>query len=185
MKQKQPARVGRRLAAIVAAEPSVDVHILERDDIDRPGGRRFGTLVHALLALIDMESTTDALKKTAAVQGRILGATEEEIDASVATVLRALAHPILRTAAASVRTGGLRREVPVVLRTDDRGLVEGVVDLAFQHEAPDFAGWTVVDFKTDHELEGSSDRYLDQVRWYSRAVREATNLPTRGVLLVI
>jgi ATP-dependent helicase/nuclease subunit A len=146
-------------------------------------GRRFGTLVHALLAVIDLESTTDALKKTAAVQGRILGATEEEIDAAVATVLRALAHPILRMAAASARTGGLRREVPVLLRTDGGSLVEGIVDLAFQHEAPDFAGWTVVDFKTDHEL--SSDRYLDQVRWYSTAVREATSLPTRGVLLVI
>jgi ATP-dependent helicase/nuclease subunit A len=166
-------------------EPSVDLHVLERENVDRPGGRRFGTLVHALLALIDLESTTDALKKMAAVQGRTLGATEEEIDAAVATVLRALAHPILRTAAASARTGGLRREVPVLLRTDDKSLVEGVVDLAFQHEAPDFAGWTVVDFKTDREFEGSSDRYLDQVRWYSAAVKEATNLPTRGVLLVI
>jgi hypothetical protein len=66
-------------------EPSVDVHVLERD-VNRPGGRRFGTLVHALLALIDLESKTDALRKTAAVQGRILGATEEEIDAAVATV---------------------------------------------------------------------------------------------------
>jgi ATP-dependent helicase/nuclease subunit A len=89
------------------------------------------------------------------------------------------------TAAASARSGGLRREVPVLLRTDDRSLVEGVVDLAFWHEASDITGWTVVDFKTDHELEGSSDRYLDQVRWYSTAVSEATNLPTRGVLLVI
>ena len=116
---------------------------------------------------------------------RILGATEEEIDAAVVTVSRALAHPILRTAGASAQTGGLRREVPVLLRTDDGSLVEGVVDLAFRQEASDFAGWTVVDFKTDQELEGSSARYLDQVRLYSMAVREATNLPTRGVLLVI
>jgi hypothetical protein len=106
-------------------EPSVDLHVLERDDIDRPGGRRFGTLVHSLLALIDLESTSDALKKTAAVQGRILGATEEEIDVAVATVSRALAHPILRMAAASARTGGLRREVPVLLRTNGGSLVDG------------------------------------------------------------
>ena len=72
-----------------------------------------------------------------------------------------------------------------MLRTDGGSLVEGVVDLAFHHEAPDLAGWTVVDFKTDREFEGSSDRYVDQVQWYSTAVREATNLPTRGVLLVI
>jgi ATP-dependent helicase/nuclease subunit A len=166
-------------------EPSVDLQVVDRDDVDRPGGRRFGTLVHALLALIDLESTTDALKKTAAVQGRMLGATEEEIDAAVAIVSRALVHSILRTAAASARAGRLRREVPVMLRKDDGSLVEGVVDLAFQQEASDFAGWTVVDFKTDHEFGGPSDRYLDQVRWYSTAVREATNLPTRGVLLVI
>jgi ATP-dependent helicase/nuclease subunit A len=171
-------------ASNLRTEPSVDVHVLERD-VDRPGGQRFGTLVHALLALIDLESTTDALKATAAVQGRIVGATGEEIDAAVATVWRALAHPILRTASASARTGRLRREVPVLLRTDGGSLVEGVVDLAFQHEAPDFAGWTAVDFKTDREFEGSSDRYVDQVRWYSTAVMEATNLPTRGVLLVI
>ena len=31
-------------------EPRVDVHVLERDDVNRPGGRRFGTPVHALLA---------------------------------------------------------------------------------------------------------------------------------------
>jgi ATP-dependent helicase/nuclease subunit A len=88
-------------------------------------------------------------------------------------------------AAASARTGGLRRKVPVLLRTEGGSLVEGVVDLAFRQEASDFAGWTVVDFKTDHELGGSSDRHMDQVRWHSTAVREATNLPTRGVLLVI
>ena len=135
--------------------------------------------------MIDLESTTDALNKTATVQDRILGSTDEEIDAAVVTVTCALAHPILRRASASFRSGGLRREVPVMLRTDCGSLVEGIVDLAFREDSPDFAGWTVVDFKTDHELEGSSDRYLDQVRWYSTAVREATNLPTRGVLLVI
>ena len=135
--------------------------------------------------MIDLEWTTDAPKAMAAVQGRIVGATEQEIDAAVATVTRALAHPILRRAGASSRTGGLRREVPILLRTDHGILVERIVDLAFRQEASDFAGWTVVDFKTDREFEGSSDRYLDQVRWYSTAVREATNLPTRGVLLVI
>jgi ATP-dependent helicase/nuclease subunit A len=165
-------------------EPPVDVHVLERD-VGRPGGRRFGALVHALLALIDLGSTTDALKATAAVQGRIVGATDEEIDAAVATVSRALAHPILRRAAAAAGKGGLRREAPVLLRTDHGSLVEGVVDLAFREEVSDFAGWTVVDFKTDRQLEGSTDRYLGQVRLYSMAVSEATKLPARGVLLVV
>jgi hypothetical protein len=36
-------------------------------------------------------------------------------------------------------------------------LVEGVVDLAFREETSDFAGWSVVDFKTDSELKFNRD----------------------------
>jgi ATP-dependent helicase/nuclease subunit A len=50
---------------------------------------------------------------------------------------------------------------------------------------PDFAGWTVVDFKTDRELEEARDRYVRQVQLYSRAVSASTGLPARGVLLAI
>jgi ATP-dependent helicase/nuclease subunit A len=168
-----------------STELAIDVQFLERGDVGRPGGRRFGSLVHALLALIDLSAGAEAVKAAASLQGRIVGATEEEIDAAVATVLRAVAHPLLRRAAAVAGNGGVRREIPVLLKMDDGSLVEGVVDLAFREEASDFAGWTVVDFKTDRELEGSSDRYLGQVQLYSMAVREATKLPTRGVLLVV
>jgi ATP-dependent helicase/nuclease subunit A len=69
--------------------------------------------------------------------------------------------------------------------TRDDTVIEGVVDLAFREELPDFAGWTVVDFKTDRELEEAPDRYIRQVRLYSNAVSAATSLPARGVLLVI
>ena len=64
-------------------------------------------------------------------------------------------------------------------------LGEGVLDLAFREEMPDFTGWTVVDFKTDRELEEASDRYARQVQLCSRAVSASTNLPARGILLVI
>ena len=37
----------------------------------------------------------------------------------------------------------------------------------------------------DREFEETSDRYIAQVRIYSQAVGEATNAPTRGVLLVV
>ena len=47
------------------------------------------------------------------------------------------------------------------------------------------AGWTVVDFKTDREFDETSDRYIAQVRVYSKAVGAATNAPARGVLLVV
>ena len=165
--------------------PRVDVKKVERGHFERPGGRRFGALVHAVLASVDLNAGAHAIQLSAAVNGRILGATEEEINAAIATVGGALAHPILRRAAASAEKGGLRREAPVLLALGDGSLVEGVVDLAFREDTLDFAGWVVVDFKTDREFEASSDRYIAQVRIYSEAVRAATNSPTRGTLLVV
>lgn len=162
----------------------VEMHVVERNGVDRPTGRRFGTLVHAILALIDLGRSSDDVATTAAVQGKIVGATKEEIDAAVAAVLRAKKHPVLQRAANAARTGLLRREIPVML-VDDQTLAEGVVDLAFREETPDFAGWTVVDFKTDRELAEARDRYVRQVQLYSRAVSASTGLPARGALLVI
>jgi ATP-dependent helicase/nuclease subunit A len=166
------------------AQPRVDIDRVERGDLKRPGGRRFGALVHALLASIDLDADANAIQATASVQGRMVGATEEEISAAVATIGRVLRHPILRRAA-SAGNGELRRETPVLLTRDDGSLIEGVVDLAFRDDTPDFAGWTVVDFKTDREFEESSDRHIAQARIYSKAIAAATTSPTRGVLLVI
>ncbi|SFP36920.1 UvrD-like helicase C-terminal domain-containing protein [Bradyrhizobium sp. Ghvi] len=163
---------------------AVEVHVVARDGTDRPGGRRFGTLVHAVLALIDLQSSSVDLAAIATVQGKIVGATKEEIDAAVATVSRAKAHPLLQRAANAAKVGRLRREIPVMLMQDEV-LVEGVVDLAFREDLPDFAGWIVVDFKTDRELAEAHDRYVRQVQLYSRAVSASTGLPARGVLLAI
>jgi ATP-dependent exoDNAse (exonuclease V) beta subunit len=140
--------------------------------------------VHALLASIDLSADAHAVQAAASVQGRIVSATDEEISAAIATIGRLLKHPILRRAA-SAGNGGLRRETPVLLTIEDGSLVEGVVDLAFRDDAPGFAGWTVVDFKTDREFEESSDRYIAQVRVYSKAVGASTSAPARGVLLVV
>jgi ATP-dependent helicase/nuclease subunit A len=81
--------------------------------------------------------------------------------------------------------GGLRRETLLLMTADDGTLVEGVVDLALREEAAEFAGWTVVDFKTDREFAASSDACVEQVRHYSRAVQKATGLTARGVVLVV
>jgi ATP-dependent exoDNAse (exonuclease V) beta subunit len=67
----------------------------------------------------------------------------------------------------------------------DGTVVEGVIDLAFREHNLDFAGWTVVDFKTDREFTSSSDRYVAQVRAYTQAVEAAMALPARGVILVL
>jgi ATP-dependent helicase/nuclease subunit A len=164
--------------------PDVRVEIVERGDFERPGARRFGALVHAVLASIDFDAGADAIQASAAINGRVFGATKEEIQAAIVTVGIALRHPILRRAAASAGKGGLRRETPVLLALDNGSLVEGVVDLAFREDTPDFAGWTVVDFKTDREFAVSSARYFAQVRVYSEAVRVATDAAVRGIVLV-
>ena len=60
-----------------------------------------------------------------------------------------------------------------------------MVDLAFREDTSDFAGWTVVDFKTDREFEKSSSEYISQVQIYADAVAAATNAPARAILLII
>jgi ATP-dependent exoDNAse (exonuclease V) beta subunit len=113
-----------------------------------------------------------------------VNATPEEIEAAATTVVEALNHPIIRRAAA-LSSGSLRREVPIMLRHEDGTLAEGVVDLAFLEERADFAGWTVVDFKTDWEFESGRAEYSNQVALYVEAIEKATNSAARGVLLVI
>src|SRR5262249_39201343 len=137
-----------------------------------------------LLASIDLKADAPAVTAAASVHGRTVGATAEEISAAIATVQRALEHPILRRAA-TVQNGSLRRETPVILTLDAGRLVEAVIELPFRDDTPEFGGWTVVDFKTDREFEETSDRYIAQVRVYSKAVGAATSASARGVLLVV
>jgi hypothetical protein len=157
----------------------VEVARVERGSGVRPGGRRFGALVHALLASIDLRANAAAVEAAAVIHGRIVGATAEEIRAAVAAIGRVLEHPILRRAARAAKEC-VRRESPVMLARKDGPLVEGVIDLAFREETPEFSGWTVVDFKTDREFEETSDQYIAQVRVYSEAVATATRVNVRG-----
>jgi ATP-dependent helicase/nuclease subunit A len=147
----------------------------------RPGGKRFGTLVHAVLAAVDLAADAAGVEAAARAQGRLVGATPEEVAAATEAVRAALAHPLLRRAAESQAAGGLRRETPVLLRLPDGVLAEGVVDLAFREGQH----WTVVDFKTDRELGDQRSAYAAQVRLYARAVAAATGEPAHPVLLVV
>jgi ATP-dependent helicase/nuclease subunit A len=164
--------------------PRVEVERVERGSAERPGGRRFGALVHALLASIDLRANAAAVEAAAMVHGRIVGATAQEITAAVATIGRVLEHPLMRRATSAGKEC-VRRESPIMLALKDGPLVEGVIDLAFRDDTPEFAGWTVVDFKTDREFQETSDQYIAQVRVYSEAVAAATRAPARGVLLVV
>ncbi|MFN8543620.1 MAG: UvrD-helicase domain-containing protein [Candidatus Binatia bacterium] len=148
---------------------------------DRPHGVRFGTLVHAVLAAVDLDADAAAVAATAAAEGRVVGASPDEVAAAGAAVLAALAHPILVRAAAADRAGRCRRETPIGVRLDADRLVEGVVDAMFADEAD--GAWTVVEFKTDVEVAGRLDAYRRQVALYAMAIGRATGRPVRAVVL--
>ena len=151
----------------------------------RPSGRRFGVLVHALLAAIPLDAGAKEVRDLAEVHARILGATDEERAAAASTVDRVLRHPVLLAAQDAARAGrACRREAPVSIVIDAPHapvLVDGQADLAY--EAAD--GWVVVDFKTDVELSGAEDTYRRQVALYVDAVAKATGTPASGLLLKI
>jgi ATP-dependent helicase/nuclease subunit A len=49
----------------------------------------------------------------------------------------------------------------------------------------EFNGWTIVDYKTDREIERSENQYCVQVAAYVDAIRAATGLPAQGFHLVV
>jgi ATP-dependent exoDNAse (exonuclease V) beta subunit len=147
----------------------------------RPGGARFGTLVHALLADIPLGTGGEALLPALAeAQGRVLGASAEEVAAARASVGDVLRHPVLRAAAEAAAAGLCYRETPVTWRLETGAMIEGHVDLAYL-AAGEFV---VVDFKTDRELDdGALERYQRQVQIYAAAISAATSRPARAVLM--
>ena len=151
------------------------------DRRNRPHGKRFGTLVHAVLAAVDLAAEAPAIAAVARAEGRLMGASAVEVAAAAEATEAALRHPLMRRAAASALRGECRRETPVVLPGRGGDLIEGVVDLAFREPL----GWTVVDFKTDAELAGRKARYETQVLLYVEAIRAATGEGATGVLLAV
>jgi len=147
----------------------------------RPRGRRFGILVHALLSGVGLNDDAETVAGHARVQGRLLGATDEEREAAAKAVLAALEHPLLRRAAAAERGGLCRREAPLVVRLPDGTILESVVDLAFLEDGV----WQVVDFKSDEDLERLLDRYRRQVALYAMGITDATGKPSVGTILRI
>ena len=176
-----------RVEAVTSlAEPTedgthIDVAEVAVDRGSRPSGRRFGSLVHASLAAVDLQADASTVHQTVRAQARLVGASGDELAAAATAVGAALAHPLLRRAALAHGRGELRRETPVMLLRPDGTLAEGVVDLAFREESR----WMVVDFKTDRELEPRRREYEAQVRLYVEAVAQATGEPAEGCLLLL
>jgi ATP-dependent exoDNAse (exonuclease V) beta subunit len=148
------------------------------DRVNRPNGRRFGSLVHAVLAAIDLRGDDAHVRAVAVNQARLIDASASEVDAAVVAVRAAVVHPLMQRAAAAPI---LRREIPIV--HDTPGLMlEGIIDLAFA----DDAGWVVVDYKTDPELAPEVRApYEAQVRAYASAITAATSLPASAALLLV
>jgi ATP-dependent exoDNAse (exonuclease V) beta subunit len=182
-----PAQPGLFDAAVPAPVervpgPERAVRVVAAQGRERPGGLRFGELVHAMLASAPLDADRPALDAIAEVHGRILSAPDDEVAAAVDTVHHVLAHELLARARVADARGLCRRETPVTCTLPDGMLVEGVVDLAFE----DGAAWVVVDYKTDREIAaGGEEQYRRQVALYASAVAEATGAPCAGVLLVI
>lgn len=150
----------------------------------RPSGIRFGTLVHTMLRDIPFDAGRAAVAALAELHGRLLHAPQDEVEAATDSVAVALAHPLLRRAASAERC---HREAPILLRLDhgphggrdQEQMIEGTLDLTFYDEDT----WTVIDFKTDADLEAQAEKYRRQVAWYVYAMTRLTGAEARGVLL--
>jgi ATP-dependent exoDNAse (exonuclease V) beta subunit len=171
-----------------AIPPFDDLELqLESTDIAKTstyGGRRFGALVHRVLATIDLAANETAIRAAAKSVAREVGATATEVDAAVSRVGAALKHPVFDRAR---NAGGevLRRETDIVLRLDDGTLIEGTLDFAFRDPLDQGTPWTVVEYKTDADPSKNWRDHAGQLSLYVRAVARATGERARGVLLAI
>jgi ATP-dependent helicase/nuclease subunit A len=142
----------------------------------RSAGPRFGTLVHTILRDVALDgNNVDQLAK---VHGRVLGATDQEIQHAAETAAAALKHPLLERARKSKLC---RRELPILLKLEGNRILEGVIDLAFEENGT----WHIVDFKTDAEIGPSRKRYENQLRWYALALTRLNKMPVEAHLLSI
>lgn len=170
-------------ARVDASPAHVPVERVGGDRSGDPRGKRFGTLVHALLAHVQLGAASERnVRVLADAHGRLLGAPATEIEAAVRRVIRALDHPLMQRAAHAERAGRCRREVAVAMASGD-GIVDGSADLAFEDAG---SGWTVVDFKTDAEIDPEAlATYARQVALYADAIARATGAAAKGVLLSV
>jgi ATP-dependent exoDNAse (exonuclease V) beta subunit len=175
---KREGAVATATAQDVAIETAV--HSVE----PRPSGKRFGILVHAVLASLPLDAADEEVKDLAALHAKLFAASEEERNAAAAIASSLVKHPRWQAARAASAAGRrVWREAPVVLRLDARDsathVMDGQVDLAYETDT----GWVVVDFKTDIEIAAAQDTYRQQVAFYVDAVARATGQPATGVLL--
>jgi len=149
--------------------------------VGRPGGIRFGSLVHGVLEVIPYTSDV-SVEPFVEQQASLLGASEEEQAAAVLAVRGAIEHPILRRAATSL---DCRRESPFVHRAGEVDCLEGTIDLVFREDRGKEPHWVVVEFKTALGDTETASRYGVQLKVYMDAVEAATGASVEGTLLIV
>jgi ATP-dependent helicase/nuclease subunit A len=150
---------------------------------ERARGARFGTLVHALLAGLPLVGPASdlELEQSARFLGRTLGANPGEVEHAVAAAQRVLAHPLWARVCAAGKRGEVYRETPIVLRTTDGTLLDGVVDLAFVERQAGARQVVLIDFKTDAEISDLTT-YTAQLRLYAQALTSVFEAPVEQIL---
>ena len=185
-------RGGKESMKVISVTRKVETEAVQTEDVQvevvervpgRPVGKAFGTLVHELLAAVDLGAGNDSLDTLASSLGRILGNTPKEIEAAAEAARRALKHPLLERAASSYPKNLCHRETPLIYRDPAGTLIEGIPDLVLQDERS--SSWTVVDFKTDIRTDIGQEDYRKQVSIYMAALRQATGKDVEGVLLYV
>ena len=131
-----------------------------------PTGQRFGTLVHSVLRDVPLDAGPATIRQWAQLNGRILGAPAEEVEAACSRVEAALCHPLLDRSRAAERK---HREYPVMLQVDGGRLMEGIIDLAFVENG----AWVIVDFKDRRGYVGRSQ----SIQPPASVVRERSQSP--------
>ena len=159
--------------------PEPDPNIVVRRLRKGRGGSAVGRAVHAVLQVIDLATLAqlDALAESAA-RTKISGSVDEVKD----YVRNAAASVPVRSALAS---GRYWREVPVgVLQVDD-SILEGAIDLLYEHEDGTFA---IVDYKTDRigeqEVASRAESFRGQGEAYAESVTLVTGKEVASVVFV-
>ena len=163
-------------AVVEPPQAAEAVEVIALAGARRSAGKRFGTLVHAILRDVRLDSDRDEIARSATLNGRVFGATPEEVADAQEAAANAIAHPVLERARRAERC---HREYPVMLRLEQNRVLEGVIDLAFVENG----SWIIVDFKTDADTTERLASYERQLQWYAYAMMQLAGLPARAILL--
>jgi len=148
-------------------------------DGGRPPARGTARWCTRPLATVPLDAAPDVIHRDARMQGRIVGATEPEIESAVSVAAAVLAHPLLSAGERPRRQAAAARDA---CGHDCRGRARrGCRDLAFD----DGALVSCDRLQADRELEGAMDTYRRQSRSTRTPIALATGRPTRGVLMKI